>query len=142
LGTECEQQNTITGLTNASGFIRGSLGKNLNLRYVPVLEFILDETAKHVAKINKIIKENDIKGIIIGNPINMDGTSGKSSQSAVDFAKNLSKNITIPITMWDERLSSEGSFKITKELNINVSNRVNKLDKNAAAFILQGAIDY
>ena len=95
-----------------------------------------------IKQINQIIKENDIKGIVIGNPINMDGTSGKSSQSANDFAKNLSKNITIPITMWDERLSSEGSFKITKELATNVTNRVNKLDKNAAAFILQGAIDY
>ena len=95
-----------------------------------------------IKQINQIIKENHIKGIIIGNPINMDGTSGKSSQSASDFAKNLSKNITIPITMWDERLSSEGSFKITKELGTNVTNRVNKLDKNAAAFILQGAIDY
>ena len=95
-----------------------------------------------IKQINQIIKENDIKGIIIGNPINMDGTSGKSSQSANDFAKNLSQNITIPITMWDERLSSEGSFKITKELGTNASNRVNKLDKNAAAFILQGAIDY
>ena len=93
-------------------------------------------------EINEIIKENHIKGIVIGNPINMDGTSGKSSQSAGDFAKNLSKNIAIPITMWDERLSSEGSFKITKELGTNVTNRVNKLDKNAAAFILQGAIDY
>ncbi len=95
-----------------------------------------------IKQINQIIKENNIKGIIIGNPINMDGTSGKSSQSASDFAKNLSKNITIPITMWDERLSSEGSFKITKELGTNVTNRVNKLDENAAAFILQGAIDY
>ena len=95
-----------------------------------------------IKQINQIIKENNIKGIIIGNPINMDGTSGKSSQSASDFAKNLSKNITIPIAMWDERLSSEGSFKITKVLGTNVSNRVNKLDKNAAAFILQGAIDY
>ena len=95
-----------------------------------------------IEQINQIIKENEIKGIIIGNPINMDGTPGKSSQSANDFAKNLSKNITIPITMWDERLSSEGSFKITKELGTNTSNRLNKLDKNAATFILQGAIDY
>ena len=93
-------------------------------------------------QINQIIKENNIKGIVIGNPINMDGTSGRSSQSASDFAKNLSKNITIPITMWDERLSSKGAFNITKELSTNVTNRANKLDKNAAAFILQGAIDY
>ncbi|GIT36092.1 MAG: putative pre-16S rRNA nuclease [Candidatus Pelagibacterales bacterium] len=86
-----------------------------------------------IKQINQIIEENQIKGIIIGNPINMDGTLGKSSQSASDFAKNLSKNITIPITMWDERLSSEGSFKITKELGTNVTNRVNKLDKNVCS---------
>ena len=72
----------------------------------------------------------------------MDGTRGKSSQSANDFAKNLSKNITAPIVMWDERLSSEAAFKITKELETNTTNRVSKLDKNAAAYILQGAIDY
>ena len=95
-----------------------------------------------IKEINEIINENNIKGIVIGNPINMDGTVGKSSQSANDFAKNISKNITIPIVMWDERLSSEASFKITKELGTNVANRVNKLDQNAAAYILQGAIDY
>ena len=95
-----------------------------------------------VNEINEIIKENQIKGIIIGNPINMDGSLGKSSQSALDLAKNLSKNITIPIALWDERLSSEGSFKITKELSTNSTNKIRKLDMNAAAFILQGAIDY
>ena len=95
-----------------------------------------------IKKINEIIKENHIKGIIIGNPINMDGTLGKSSQSASDFAKNLSKNVTIPIVLWDERLSSEGSFKITQDLGTNVTDRIKKLDKNAAAFILQGAINY
>jgi len=89
-----------------------------------------------------LIKENNIKGIVIGYPINMDGTMSQSSQSATDFAKNLSKNITLPIVMWDERLSSEATFKITKELGTNITNRVNKLDKNAAAYILQGAIDY
>ena len=95
-----------------------------------------------IKEINEIIQENHIKGIIIGDPIMMDGNKGKSSQSANDFAKNLSRNITIPIALWDERLSSEASFKITKKLGTNVTNRVNKLDKNAAAFILQGAIDY
>ncbi len=93
-------------------------------------------------EIDEIIKENHIKGIIIGNPINMDGSLGKASQSASDFAKNLSKNVTIPIALWDERLSTEGSFKLTNKLGTNITNKVKKLDKNAAAFILQGAIDY
>jgi len=56
-GTEREQQDTIEGLTRASGFIRSSLGKTLYLRHIPVLEFMLDETAKHAAKINKIIND-------------------------------------------------------------------------------------
>ena len=93
-------------------------------------------------KIDQIISENHIKGIVIGNPINMDGTEGKSSLLVKNFAKELSKNVTIPIALWDERLSSEASFKITKDLGTNVTNRMDKLDKNAAAFILQGAIDY
>ena len=101
-----------------------------------------DKFAILLDEINLLIKENNIKGIVVGNPINMDGSISQSSQSAADFAKNLSKNITLPITMWDERLSSEATFKITKELGTNTTNRVNKLDKNAAAYILQGAIDY
>ena len=72
----------------------------------------------------------------------MDGSLGRSAQSSVDFANNLSKNVTIPITLWDERLSSEAAFKITKELNTNVSKKIKNLDKNSAAFILQGAMDY
>mgnify|MGYP001464964681 CR=1 FL=1 len=93
-------------------------------------------------EINKIIIENNIKGIVIGKPLHMDGSVSRSSQSAADLAENISKNITIPITLWDERLSSEGSFKIVRDLGTNVSSRVKKLDENAAAFILQGAIDY
>ena len=95
-----------------------------------------------IKEINEIIEENQIKGIVIGNPINMDGSTGRSAQSSMDFAINLSKNITVPITLWDERLSSEGAFKMTEDLNTNVTNRIKNLDKNSAAFILQGAIDY
>ena len=93
-------------------------------------------------EINKIIQENEIKGIVIGNPVNMDGSLGRSAQSSMDLAKNLSRNLTIPITLWDERLSTEGAFKMTKDLNTNVTKQIKNLDKNSAAFILQGAIDY
>ena len=93
-------------------------------------------------EILEIIKENNIKGIVVGNPINMDGSMGPSSQSAKDFVKNLSNTISIPILMWDERLSSQGAFNLSSSLNINTSKKVEKLDQNAASFILQGAIDY
>jgi len=95
-----------------------------------------------LTQINKIIYDNDIRGLVIGNPINMDGSPSQSSQSAKDLAINLSKNISIPITMWDERLSSRGAFNLSNELNVNASKKVSKLDENSAAFILQGALDF
>ena len=95
-----------------------------------------------VEEIKKIIADNDIKGVVVGNPINMDGTSSESSQSAKDMAINLSKNISEPITMWDERLSSQGAFNLSSNLDINVSKKLEKLDQNSAAFILQGVLDY
>ena len=108
----------------------------------PFKTLIKNKFGSLLKEINKIIQENEIKGIIIGKAINMDGSLGSSSQSSLDFAKNLSKNITIPITFWDERLSSVAAFKMTKSLNTNVSSKIKNLDKNSAAFILQGAIDY
>ena len=95
-----------------------------------------------VSQIKKIINENQIDGIVIGNPINMDGSEGPSSQSAKDLAKNLSKDITENITLWDERLSSQGAFNLSNELAINSSKKVKKLDQNAAQFILQGVLDF
>ena len=97
---------------------------------------------KLIDELESIIKENDIKGIIIGNPINMDGTYGKSSQSAKDTAINISNKIDIAVSLWDERLSTVGAFNLSSQLDVNVSKREKKIDENAAAFILQGAIDF
>ncbi len=93
-------------------------------------------------EINLIIKENNIKAIIFGNPINMDGSEGTSSQSVKDKIKIIGKKINLPMILWDERLSTVGAFNLSIQLDINVSKRVKNIDKNAAAFILQGVLDY
>ena len=108
----------------------------------PYKTIIKNDYSKFIAEIKKIIKENDIKGIIVGNPINLDGSNSQSSKSAKDLAINLSKDITENISMWDERLSSQGAFNLSGNLNINTSKKVENLDKNSAQFILQGALDY
>ncbi len=95
-----------------------------------------------INELDTIIFENNIKGIIIGNPINMDGSLGKASQSVKSKVDIISKRITIPIVLWDERLSTVGAFNISSLLDVNVSKRTKNIDENAAAFILQGAIDY
>jgi len=109
---------------------------------IPYTTIIKNNFSELLIQINKIIIENDIKGIVIGNPINLDGSESQSSQSAKDLAINLSKNITVPITLWDERLSSRGAFNLSNDLNVNTSKKISKLDENSAAFILQGVLDY
>ena len=99
------------------------------------LKYLVDE-------LRLIVDENDIKGIIIGNPLNMDGSSGRSAQSVKDTTENIEKNLDIPICLWDERLSTVGAFNLSSQLDINVSKREKKIDENAAAFILQGALDF
>ena len=99
-------------------------------------------TSELVNELKEIIRENNIKGIVIGNPINMDGTSGSSAQSVKDISTNISQFIDLPVFLWDERLSTVGAFNLSSQLDVNVSKREKNIDQNAAAFILQGAIDY
>ena len=108
----------------------------------PLKTILKKNNSNFLDEIKEIILENNVKGIIIGHPINMDGSTGPSAQSAKDFATFLSNNVSIPVSMWDERLSSQGAFNLSSNLDINVSKKVDKLDENAASFILQGAIDY
>ena len=95
-----------------------------------------------INELKTIIDENNIKGIIIGNPLNMDGSSGRSAQSVKDISNNIKKNIDVPIFLWDERLSTVGAFNLSSQLDVNVTKREKKIDENAATFILQGAIDF
>ena len=108
----------------------------------PYTTLIKNDYSKFIDDIKQIIQENDIKGIVVGNPINLDGTASQSSQSAKDLAINLSKDVTENITLWDERLSSQGAFNLSRDLSVNTSKKVKKLDENSAQFILQGALDY
>ena len=99
-------------------------------------------TNELIEELKIIIDENNIGGIIIGNPVNMDGSLGRSAQSVKDISLNISKAIKLPVILWDERLSTVGAFNLSSQLDINVSKRVKTIDQNAAAFILQGAIDF
>ena len=101
-----------------------------------------ESTIQFIDELKSIIKENNIKGIIVGNPIHMDGSLSRGSQSVKDMCKNILKYINDPICLWDERLSTVGAFNLSSQLDVNISKKVKNIDKNAAAFILQGAIDY
>ncbi|MAD14069.1 MAG: Holliday junction resolvase RuvX [Pelagibacteraceae bacterium] len=108
----------------------------------PLKIIFMKKFKKFIEDLNRVIMDYEIKGIVVGNPINMDGSIGPRSQSAKDFAQNISKMTNLPITLWDERLSSDGAFSLMDDLDINSSKKTKKLDQHAAAFILQGYLDF
>ena len=94
------------------------------------------------SRFKELILENNIHAIILGLPLNMDGSEGSSAQSVKDKAKLIYKDLGIPIVLWDERLSTVGSFNLSSQLDVNVTKRVKNIDQNSASFILQGVLDY
>ena len=137
-----KKKSRLIGIDPGGKRIGIALSDENKIVATPYTTIIKENYRGLVDQIKKIVKEYDIDGIVIGNPINMDGTEGPSSQSAKDLAKNLSKDITENITLWDERLSSQGAFNLSNDLAINSSKKVKKLDENSAQFILQGVLDY
>ena len=137
-----DKKSRIMGIDPGGKRIGIAISDENKIVATPYTTIIKENYTSLVSQIKKIIDENQIDGIVIGNPINMDGSEGPSSQSAKDLAKNLSKDITENITLWDERLSSQGAFNLSNELAINSSKKVKKLDQNAAQFILQGVLDF
>ena len=137
-----KKKSRLIGIDPGGKRIGIALSDENKIIATPYTTIIKENYRDLVDQIKKIVKEYDIDGIVIGNPINMDGTEGPSSQSAKDLAKNLSKDITENITLWDERLSSQGAFNLSNDLSINSSKKVKKLDENSAQFILQGILDY
>ena len=141
-GKKIDKKSRLLGIDPGKKRIGIAICDENKIIATPYITLIKNNFSEFLTQISKIISDNYIKGIIIGNPINMNGSPSQSSQSAKDLAINLSKNISIPITMWDERLSSQGAFNLSNDLNVNTSKKIRKLDENSAAFILQGALDF
>ena len=132
----------LIGLDLGSKRIGVSICDEKQLIATPLKTITRNTLNEFISELKVIIDENNIKGIIIGNPLNMDGSSGRSAQSVKDTSQKIEENINIPICLWDERLSTVGAFNLSSQLDINISKRKKKIDENAAAFILQGAIDF
>ncbi|KPH64409.1 Holliday junction resolvase RuvX [Novosphingobium aerophilum] len=88
----------------------------------------------------ELVRERSIKGIVIGLPLNMDGSEGPRSQSSRAYARNLSA-LGLPILLWDERWSTSGAERGLIEQDMSRAKRATRIDSAAAAVILQGAID-
>lgn len=96
---------------------------------------------KDAAEIEKIVKRFEVAAIVVGLPLNMDGSAGPRAQSTQSFMRNLAGVIAIPIVGWDERLSTMAVTRTLLEADTSRARRGQLVDKLAASYILQGAID-
>ena len=93
------------------------------------------------ARLERIIADQGVGGLVIGLPLNMDGSEGPSAQSARAFARNFAARSALPIVLCDERLSTAAVTRTLLEADASRERRAALVDKMAAAYILQGALD-
>ena len=106
------------------------------------LEFIPAEPfAGFLTRLKEILKEKEVELIIVGMPRNMDGSYGPAAAKVQEFVAVLKENIIIPIRTWDERLTSAQANRFLIEANVRRQDRKEKVDKAAAAILLQSFLD-
>lgn len=98
--------------------------------------------AKLIDKITAIIGENAVEGVVVGDPVNMNGTKGEKSAKCALLARKLREKLTIPVEMWDERLTTVTAVGIMNENNRRGKRRRETIDAVAAAVILEAYMAY
>lgn len=93
-------------------------------------------------RLKETCTEQNVGGLVIGLPVNMDGSEGPRCQSVRQFARNLAEIVDLPQTFWDERLSTQAVTRTLLEADASRKRRAEVVDKMAAAYILQGALDH
>lgn len=97
--------------------------------------------SKDLEKLKSIIDKHKVAGLVIGYPVNMDGSEGPRTQSTRTFVSNISKSISLPMVMWDERMSTMAVERTMLEADMSRQRRAQLVDKLAASYMLQGLLD-
>ena len=96
---------------------------------------------KDAEKLFALVNDNDVAGLVLGLPVNMDGSEGPRCQATRQFAANLLEKRELPIAFWDERMSTMAVERTLLDADVSRKKRAEVVDKMAAAYILQGALD-
>ena len=91
--------------------------------------------------IRQVVEKNQVGALVIGFPLNLDGSEGPRAQSTRAFASNLAAHVEVPMVFWDERLSTAAVERHLIEADASRKRRAEVVDRMAAAYILQGALD-
>ena len=108
----------------------------------PSVTLMRSKFRKDVEELKAEIDEHGVKTLVIGLPLNMDGSEGPRCQSTRQFVKNLEPHLALPVLLWDERMSTMAVTRTLLEADMSRQKRAKVVDKMAAAYILQGALDH
>jgi putative Holliday junction resolvase len=124
--------------TKTVGLALSDVTRSVATPYSTLRRTKFTEDAKAILE---VVEKNQVGGLVIGLPLNLDGSEGPRAQSTRAFARNLAARIELPIVFWDERLSTAAVERHLIEADATRKRRAEVIDRMAAAYILQGALD-
>jgi putative Holliday junction resolvase len=133
--------NRLLGLDLGEKTIGLGLSDRLLMVATPMETLKRGKFAADATRLDVIISEQGIGGLVVGLPLNMDGSDGPSAQSARAFGRNWVNHSPLPLVFWDERLSTMAVTRTLLDADASRKRRDEVVDKMAAAYILQGALD-
>lgn len=131
----------LMGLDLGTKTIGIAISDGLRLTATPIRTLKRSKFTKDAEELLALIADNQIAGIVLGLPLNMDGSEGPRAQATRAFARNLGQKTDRPIALWDERLSTSAVTRTLIEADMSRKKRAEVVDRLAASYILQGALD-
>lgn len=131
----------LLGLDLGTKTIGVAISDGVRYSATPLETIRRQKFTQDVVRLLELVAENEAVGIVLGLPLNMDGSEGPRVQSTRAFARNLAAKVTIPIVFWDERLSTSAVTRTLIEADVRRDKRREVVDKLAASYILQGALE-
>lgn len=131
----------LIGLDPGAKTIGVAASDRLRLAATPLETVRRRKFSQDAERIETLIAERAAIGLVIGLPVNMDGSEGPRAQSSRAFARNLAARVAAPLLLWDERLSTAAVERTLLEADATRARRAEVVDKLAAAYILQGVLD-
>ena len=139
--TDLPSTGKLLGLDLGTKTIGVAISDGMRYSATPLETIRRTKFTEDANRLLALIAENNAVAIVLGLPLNMDGSEGPRVQSTRAFARNLAQKTTVPIAFWDERLSTSAVTRMLIEADVRRDARREVVDKLAASYILQGALE-
>ena len=131
----------LIGLDLGTKTIGVAISDGLQMTATAMETLVRGKFSKDAAKLEALVKDRTMAGVVIGLPRNMDGSEGPRAQSARAYARNIAERLDLPVLLWDERLSTVAAERALLDADTSRRRRAEVIDALAAQFILQGVLD-